>query len=139
MAGPRVVINQATARQVAMDAVRPLIDQVAGGVQRRATAFGPHRTGHLTSTWRITIGPSAQGITGTVEFFAEYAAAVNNGRRALTIRPTKKKALRFQIGGRVIYAKVVHQPARPKDPFLTDALADVAGAAGFRVIRKDHR
>ena len=44
--------------------------------------------------------------------------------------------MRFEIDGRVVYARAVHQPARAARPFLSQALAQVAFPAGFRVVNK---
>lgn len=49
-----------------------------------------------------------------------YARAVHEGRRALIIRPRKKKALAWNAGRAV--AKKVFQPAREGNPFFRNAL-----------------
>lgn len=48
-----------------------------------------------------------------------YAVAAFNefGTGPKVIRPRRAKALRFQVGGRTVFAKVVHQPARPGRPW----------------------
>lgn len=73
-----------------------------------------------------------------VSYDADYAAAVHNGRRALTIRAGirangKRGKLRFIVNGRVVYATQVHQPARAGRPYLADALREEAARSGWAV------
>ena len=90
-------------------------------------ASGGWRTYRVARSWR-----------GEIEYTARYAAAVHNGRRALTIRAKGRKSLRFVVDGRVVYARSVHQPARPARPYLSRALAQIALPAGFRVVNRVH-
>ena len=81
---------------------------------------------------------------GAVGANEPYAAAVHNGRRALTIKPNVQKnpprgkrdlkglsknayepraRLMFKIGGKTVFAKEVKQPARPANQFLYRAVA----------------
>lgn len=70
----------------------------------------------------VTAGkPVAAGSLG-----APYAAAVHEGRRARVIRPRHAKALRFEIGGRVVYATVVRQGPMRGRPFLRNAAYRIA-------------
>ena len=79
-------------------------------------------TGDLMKS--ISASPIKDGIrVGTAK---KYAAILQLGGSipvpARTIEPVKKKALRFYIGGKEIFARVVHQKARthiiPKRPFI---------------------
>jgi len=55
-----------------------------------------------------------------------YARAVHDGRPQLTIYPKGgKKALKFKIGNKTVFAKKVVQPARKGRPFLREAMAQV--------------
>ena len=82
-----------------------------------------------------------------------YAAAVHNGRKALTIRPNLEKnpplgnrvikgskesyrpkaRLKFMIGGQTVFAKEVKQKARAANPFLTRAV-DKLQSEGFQFL-----
>jgi hypothetical protein len=94
----------------------------------------PVDTGRLRSSGRIeytsTFGfrPKA-----TVIFDVDYAAAVNDGTRPHAIRPRTKKALRFRVGNRVVFARVVHHPGTKGTRFLDKALSDVLRAAGWTI------
>lgn len=67
----------------------------------------------------------------TIGSDVEYAAFVNDGTRPHIIRPRTKQALRFVIGGRVVFAKVVHHPGTRARPFLDKALREVAASRGY--------
>lgn len=60
-----------------------------------------------------------------------YAPYVNDGTRPHIIRPRTKQALRFRVGGRTVFAKVVHHPGTRARPFLDDALRQVAASRGY--------
>lgn len=62
----------------------------------------------------------------------EYAGFVNDGTRPHVIRPRRAKALRFTVGGRVVFAKVVNHPGQRAQPFLDRALREVAAQRGYR-------
>lgn len=76
-------------------------------------------TGTLAKSIRVT-QVSDRGVT--VGSDRPYAAAHQLGLKtpAHTIRPVNKQALKFQIGGRVIFAKKVDHPGAkmPERPFL---------------------
>lgn len=104
-------------------------------LQAMAQVEAPVDTGHL----RNTIGPPEITQTGfevevEVAAHAEYARAVHDGRRAVTIVPVNARALRFEAGGRIVFAKRVSQPARAGNPFMRRALdksaTQVAGIFG---------
>lgn len=65
-------------------------------------------------------------IGGSVRAAAPYAAAVHEGRGARVIVPRNASALRFVIGGRVVFARIVHQGAVRGRPFLRNAALRIA-------------
>jgi hypothetical protein len=97
----------------------------------------PVDTGNLRASgmMNVAVGGGNLGVKGTIIYTAEYAAAVHNGRRALTIRPRDPDGfLWFTVNGRKVRAKEVHQPARKARPFLSNALVKAgASAADFKV------
>ena len=76
---------------------------------------------------------SVSMVKGEVEYTADYAAAVHNGTRPRVIVPRRGRSLRFQVGGRTVYARRVNHPGTPARPYLATALQEVAGRAGFTV------
>ena len=65
----------------------------------------------------------------------EYAPYVNDGTRPHIIRPRTARALRFVVGGQVVFARVVHHPGTRAQPFLDRALREIAAPRGYNVTR----
>lgn len=94
----------------------------------QARADVPVRTGNLGRT--IGEGPivftGPRTVHGSVDATADYALYVHEGTRAHVIRPVKAQALRFQIGGRTVFAKLVRHPGTKARPFLRNAAERIA-------------
>lgn len=54
----------------------------------------------------------------TIENAKDYAAPVHEGSRPHKIVPRKAKALKFNVGGRTIFAKSVWHPGTTANPFI---------------------
>ena len=100
----------------------------------RAKVPAPVDTGRLRASIRIE---SRRTLTlrsvYTVGSDVEYAAMVHDGTRPHTIRPKNAQVLRFRIGGRIVYAKVVHHPGTRARPFLDQAVREIAGGKGYDI------
>ncbi len=59
------------------------------------------------------------------------AGFVNDGTRPHRIVPKNGSVLRFTVGGRVVYARVVNHPGTRARPFLDQALREVAAQRGY--------
>jgi hypothetical protein len=118
-----------------MDRARTLVNRVIRRTHTRSQILVPVDTGNLRASGQMNPATDrGSRVIGGVVYTAEYAAAVHEGRRALTIRPRRPGGrLRFTVGGRVVYARQVHQPARAGRPYLAQALREVAPPEGFRV------
>lgn len=68
---------------------------------------------------------SGDRVTGEIGSEVPYAAAHEFGTAPYEILPIKAKALRFVLGGQVIFAQSVQHPGQKKRPFLEPALEDV--------------
>jgi hypothetical protein len=67
-----------------------------------------------------TIGHEVDGLSG--EWWAgENAVRLNDGTSPHDIYPSNAQALRFEVGGDVVFAAVVHHPGTAPDPFLDKA------------------
>jgi hypothetical protein len=98
----------------------------------RAKVLAPVDTGRLRASIRIESRRNlAFRSIYTVGSDLSYAVMVHDGTRPHIIRPKNAQALRFRIGGRIVYAKVVHHPGTRARPFLDDALRQVAAARGY--------
>jgi hypothetical protein len=123
-------INSAKLKGVGMRRSKSLVNRVTRKTFNRSQVKTPVDTGNLRASGLMDVTVGASSVVGTIIYTAEYAAAVHNGRRALTIFPKNPGGkLRFTVGGKVVYAKWVHQPARAPRPWLFEALERVAGGA----------
>lgn len=128
-------IDRGQLHGVGMDEARKRVNRVVRRTYTRSQILVPVDTGNLRASGQMNLGTDRGSLViGGVSYTAEYAAAVHEGRRALTIRPRRPGGrLRFTVGGRVVYARQVHQPARAGRPYLAQALREVAPQEGFRV------
>lgn len=70
---------------------------------------------------RISRGPDGDFL-GTIVSTHPASIYVISGTRPHTIRPVRAQALRFTVGGRVVYAKVVRHPGNRANNFLAASL-----------------
>lgn len=98
------------------------------------------RTGRLrasiSQTTQMQPGDSRSGFVSTpstavatVGTNVVYGAAWEFGSRAHDIVPIRAKALRFEVGGQVLFRRRVHIPAQAPRPFLRPALENMRGFA----------
>lgn len=127
-------INKATLTGVGKDEARKRVNRVVRRTFNRSQILVPVDNNVLRASGRPILG-RARGalILGGVEYTARYAAAVHNGRRALTIRAKGNGRLKFVVDGRTVYARSVHQKARKARPYLAQALREVAPQQGFKI------
>lgn len=122
------------------DTVKPDIDRTMMrlGFQLQANVQRDYLTGQVlkvrTGRLRSSITQGAKDSRSHFESTPTSATAVVGtnvsygkvweitGRPATTIVPIKAKALRFEIGGEVLFRKSVRQPAMPPRPYLKPAL-----------------
>jgi hypothetical protein len=120
-----------------MDAGRKSVNRVVRRTYNRSQVLVPVDDGPLRASGQPDLAQDRGSLViGGVTYTAEYAAAVHNGRRALTIRPKSNRPnarLKFTVGGRTVFARSVHQPARAGRPYLAQALREVAAQEGFTV------
>ena len=99
-----------------------------------AKATSPYKTGALRESHRWVVTPGAEVIS-RVWAAAPYAMIVHGGSRPHVIRPRYKQALRFEVDGKVIFAKIVHHPGTKGQPWLLNAVR----ATGIKVKPGAHR
>ena len=130
----RVRLDRGQLTRVIQGESRKALRKRAPQVLNRAKILAPVDTGRLRASGKIqysglfTFRPKA-----TVFFDVDYARYVNDGTRPHIIRPKNAKALRFRVGGQIVYAKVVHHPGTRANPFLDRALREVTRPAGWSV------
>lgn len=128
----RIRLDRADLSRTLQGASRRELEISARQVMNRAKVLAPVDTGRLRASIRIE---SRRTFTFrsvyTVGSDLEYAAAVHDGTRPHQIRPKTARALRFRIGGRIVYARVVNHPGTRGKPFLDRALREVAAQRGY--------
>jgi len=95
-----------------------------------AKSIAPTRTGRLKSLIRADpvrrTGPWR--LDSSVTSAAPYSAPVHEGARPHVIRPRFARALRFEIDGRVVFARRVNHPGQRAQPYLRNAVHRAASA-----------
>lgn len=130
----RVRLDRAQLIRTIRGASRRELETAARQVMNRAKVLAPVDTGRLRASIRIE---SRRTLTlrsvYTVGSDVEYAPMVHDGTGPHVIRPRQAQALRFRIGGRIVYAKVVHHPGTRARPFLDQAVREIAGGRGYDI------
>lgn len=128
-------INRPALQGVGMDEGRKAVNRVVRRTYARSQVLCPVDNGPLRASGRPDLASDRGAmVIGGVTYTAEYAAAVHEGRRALTIRAKGNGRLKFTgSDGRTVFVKSVHQPARAGRPYLAQALREVAAQEGFTV------
>jgi hypothetical protein len=99
-----------------------VLKQRTGNLSRAITAFPP------TDTGREISGRVAVDRTAPYGFFHEYGVP-----HPWVIEARNAKALRFEIGGAVVFAKRVTHPGLPERSFMRSALEDKRDAIIARI------
>lgn len=128
-------INRAALHGEGMDTARKVVNRVIRRTYNRSQVLVPVDNGLLRASGKLDLASDRGSVViGGVTYTAEYAAAVHEPRRALTIRAKRPGGrLKFVVDGRTVYARSVHQPARAGRPYLAQALREVAAQEGFTV------
>lgn len=127
-------LNKTALNAEGVETARKAVNRVIRRTFTRSQVLVPVDTGNLRASGKMDLG-SDRGllVVGSITYTARYAAAVHEGRRALTIRAKGNGRLKFTVDGRTVYARQVHQPARAGRPYLSTALREVAAQEGFSV------
>lgn len=88
-------------------------------VARIAEGEAPGSMGRYID-WTVTEGP--RGLQGVITCTHPKVRFVLDGTRPHLIRPRRAKALRFEVGGDVVFSKLVRHPGTRPNPFLQRAL-----------------
>lgn len=123
---PPAGVDEAAARQAA-----PTMRRLGRSITRTARRRVNVRTGHLRSTLGDTTTRTGPVVTTTVFANARYARWVESGSRPHAIVPRRAKALRFEVGGRVVFAKRVWHPGYRGSRFLSSSVRDELARANL--------
>lgn len=130
----RLRLDRGDLRRAIRGASLSELERTGQRVVNRAKILCPVDTGRLRAsirgqarrTW--TLRPMF-----TVGTNVDYAEMVHDGTRPHVIRPRTKQALKFTIGGQVVFAKVVNHPGTRARPFLDRALREETAGRNYRV------
>lgn len=128
----RIRLDRAALNRTMTNATRSELREASRQVVQRAKVLAPVRTGRLRSSIRAE-PPRIFSLRGSVTVGSdlEYAGYVNDGTAPHVIRPRRRRALRFIVGGRVVFARRVNHPGTRANPFLDRALREVAAQRGY--------
>jgi hypothetical protein len=107
--------------------IRRDLTRRAVAVQASMTRGCPRHTGRLVSTIRkhddmTGYNPSVQVICG-IEGLTPYLGYILSGTPPHLIRPLHGRALRFTVGGTIVFATLVRHPGTAPNNFVLAALS----------------
>ncbi len=142
-----LTLNHPVINDIGMKEARRKVADMTRATLNRATVLTPVDTGNLRSGNNSRLFERGLRVFGEVFNQTEYAAAVHNGSRAYTVRPKtlprrvginsaglpifQGGVLRFEIGGKIVYARSAEIPARKGRPWLEQAMIQTAPRYGF--------
>ncbi len=130
----KLTIDVPVAEAIAMDVATFIVTDTTRRVLNRAMVLTPVDTGNLRAQNNSHVIRGRTQVVGDVFNNTSYADAVHNGNKAYTVRPRRKKVLRFTgKGGEVVFSRWARIPARRGRPWLLRALSEIAIPDGFRL------
>jgi hypothetical protein len=133
--GFSLTIDTAAANALAATVALREVTDTTRQVLNRATVLTPVKNGRLRLGNQARVYQRGPIVVGEVYNQTRYAAAVHDGSPAYTVRPRRKKVLRFTVGGKVVFAQAVTIPARKGRPWLYRAMVEVAAPRGYTVTK----
>ena len=126
----RINVDQARLESTAGPIIRRRLASITRRIANQARVDVPVLTGNLGRSIREDDIKMAGPLKaeGGVTAHADYAAAVHEGSRPHIIRPRRAQALRFEVGGRTVYARMVRHPGTKARPFLRNAAERIISA-----------
>lgn len=112
------------AQQQAVQQAVPVMSGLGRRIVRNARGRVKVRTGELRDSIGSSLSTTASQVRLEVFATARHARFVHDGTRPHVIRPRQAKALRFVVGGRVVFAARVQHPGTRATNFLSAAVAE---------------
>ena len=97
-------------------ALRYFLYELAGYAEQEMIRQAPQRTGKLRRSIRKRVNMAR--LEAEVGPDVEYAVWVEMGTRPHVIRPVRARALRFEAGGEIVFARLVRHPGTKPNPFM---------------------
>lgn len=121
------VFKQKLDKQILSEAIHELAEYCA----EQISEYAPVRTGLLAGSVKI----EKRELYAVVGPTAYYAPFVEFGTKPHMIYPRRARALRFEVGGEVVFAKRVSHPGTQAQEFVKQAVKDTIDN-GLPIIRK---
>ena len=127
-------LNKTATDKAAGDAAFREVTTVTRRTFNRANVLTPVDKGRLRAGNQMRVRRIGNNSEGDIFNSTEYAGAVHDGRKQTIIVPSRRKALRWYVAGKPVFATRVVQPARRGRPFLLRALREVAASRGYQIV-----
>lgn len=124
-------LDKARTERVGKDEAYRLVLDCTRRTFNRANILTPVDTGNLRAGNQMNVTRGAPGARGWVYNNIDYADAVHEGSGPYVIRPKNGKALKFEVGGRTVFARSVRHPGTKGRPWIARAGRETAAATGF--------
>lgn len=98
------------------EAIEGLIERAAEYAEEEMRRRAPERTGRLKRSIRRRVNLAR--LEAEVGPTVPYAIYVELGTRPHIIRPVRASALRFEVEGQIVFAKLVRHPGTRPQPFI---------------------
>ena len=115
-------------RKIAIEAAEDMVleaDRLAKEHARDKSRRPFLRTGRYLNSIHAEINKRDSQVTGKIASNVEYAGVLEHGSKPHVIIPRTRKALKFMVGGKAVFAKKVKHPGTPAFKVLTGAAEDV--------------
>jgi len=109
------------------------LDELSRFAEQRMRELAPERTGKLRKSIRRRLNLAR--LEGEVGPTVPYAVYVEFGTRPHIIRPVRAQALRFEVEGQIVFAKLVRHPGT-KGQFFVRQTAEETEREASHVFRK---
>ena len=93
------------------------LPSIARRIQNELVLVAPVLTGRLRNSIKVK-----ETDDGLLIWMVDYGKFIEFGRNPRVITPTNKKALKFKVGGKTVFAKSVRQGAVRPNPFIRTVL-----------------
>jgi HK97 gp10 family phage protein len=97
-------------------AVKGLLRELAEYAEEEMRRQAPERTGRLRRSIRKRLNLAALEVEVGPD--VEYAVYVEYGTHPHVIRPVRAEALRFEVEGEIVFARLVRHPGTKPNPFV---------------------
>ena len=104
---------------ISREKLSKFLEESAKFVFAEARERAPVRTGKLRESISLVKVNDLHYVVGSP---LDYAVFVERGTRPHIIKPKRARALRFEVGGEVVFARLVRHPGTKPNPFFARAL-----------------